>query len=118
MCDYSVDVRYANDGVAPDTERKRTLKCDSSSGRYLVITLAPSKFRQEEILVSELSDMRKPGDYLIQVKRKAPKELGGTEVTSTTITIKVVTGTAAATSQAVPALLSARLRRLRSWDRR
>jgi hypothetical protein len=89
ICDYSVEVRKADGTPAPDTERKRHLDCGTISGNHEIVTLKPDQSKQYEIAVSELSAMSEPGDYTVQVMRKAPKELGGVVVKSNLITVTV-----------------------------
>lgn len=90
-CDYKVDVRDAQDHLAPETEYKRELKCSFhvTFGRRMLRVLKPQKSFDDEIFVNELYDLRRPDKYTIQVSRTVPKELGSGTVKSNTITVTV-----------------------------
>jgi hypothetical protein len=91
LCDYTVEVRDRAGKVAPDTELKRVQNCESGrvKGRDIIGQLKPNESIKDEIPVSQLSDMSQPGEYSVQVLRRASKEFGEVVVKSNTIKITV-----------------------------
>jgi hypothetical protein len=53
-------------------------------------TLKPGESRNNEIDLSRIFDLSHPGDYALQVSRRAPKELGGGVIKSNKITITII----------------------------
>ena len=90
-CDYAVEVHDQSGRSVPDTNHKRQLTCSQPlhvSRRFLK-TLATRRYPLDPIVVSGLSDMTRPGRYLIKVTRKIPDELGTGTVESNVISIQV-----------------------------
>jgi hypothetical protein len=86
MCDYAVEVRNIAGELAQDTEQKRTANCVSRlTGRNFSKVLKPNQSAKDGIDISLVSDMSQPGEYSVQVMRKAPKEFGEPTVKSNTI---------------------------------
>jgi hypothetical protein len=81
---YEVTVYDAQNKMAMETERGRKVKGASAKMSYLggSFWLDPGESRKDELAVSDLYDMSRPGKYRIQVSRKGAK--------SNTITINVV----------------------------
>jgi hypothetical protein len=90
-CDYPVEVRNDNGNPAPETEYKQQLRCKEgpSDGRIIMVNLKPQEARHDEIVVTRLYDLTRPGKYFVQVLRKVPKELGQGTVKSNILTITV-----------------------------
>ena len=60
------------------------------TGRDFIYSLKPDESRKVgEIAVSRLGDMSQPGEYSVQVMRKAPKDFGDVLVKSNAIRITV-----------------------------
>ena len=81
---YQVTVYDAQNKMAMETERGRKVKGASGMTVYLggSFWLDPGESRKDELAVSDLYDMSRPGKYKVQVSRKGAK--------SNTITINVV----------------------------
>jgi hypothetical protein len=93
-CDYAVEVRNPAGNLAPEGEYKRSLLCPNETGRVMhgrrkLERLKPKEFLEDEMFVSSLYDMSQPGQYSVEVMRKAPKEFGDVEARSNRITITV-----------------------------
>jgi hypothetical protein len=94
-CDYELNVTDAQGNPAPTTERGRMLAvpniCLSMPTRAITLTVKPNGVLSEgSIWISDLYDLRHPGQYTIQVQRKISKELGyDVVVKSNTITVTV-----------------------------
>src|SRR5579884_1923693 len=105
-CDYSILVTYADGTNVPETDFKRSLRCngpliyntdsnDSNrssnrhgeakggiTGKRSLVRLKAHESKQQELDVGILYDMRQPGNYVVQVRREIPKGLGTGIVTS------------------------------------
>lgn len=90
-CDYFVEVRDGQGNLVPDTKRKQELRCGEGlvAGRNIMITLEPHESTEDEIAVSELSDITQPQKYSVQIQRQVPKQLGTGVIKSNRITITV-----------------------------
>jgi len=90
-CDYQAEVVDEAGQPAIETEYRRTLKCEGPSviSRNVLITLKPGETREDELVISDLYDMRRPGHYAVHVSRKIPKDLGQGTARSNGITIVV-----------------------------
>ena len=90
-CDYAVDVRDSAGLPAPPTEYKRTLKCDTKlvDGRNIIVSLKPGEFRQEQLIITRVRDLGRPGKYSVRVLRKFPNEIGDGIAESNTIVISI-----------------------------
>lgn len=92
-CDYTIDVRDSGGLSAPETEFKRSLKCspgaDIIHGRRKLVRLKPNATIDDELVVTEMIDLSRPGEYTVRVSRKAPPELGGSVVESNSITVTI-----------------------------
>ncbi len=90
VCDYLVEVRDEKGNLAPDTPQKKQITCGGPvEGRNIIVSLQPGESTEDEVVVSDLSDMTRPGFYSAQLARKAPKDLGGGLVKSNWLTIQV-----------------------------
>jgi hypothetical protein len=90
MCDYSVEVLDSAGELASDTEQRRSANCaNRMTGRNFFKVVKPNESAKDWIDVSRMSDMSVPGEYSVQVIRKAPKEFGDLVVKSNTIKIAV-----------------------------
>jgi hypothetical protein len=90
VCDYAVEVRDSAGELAPDTELRRAADCAKRvTGRNFSKLVKPNESAKDGIDVSRISDMSRPGEYSVQVMRKAPKEFGDVTVKSNTIKITV-----------------------------
>jgi hypothetical protein len=91
VCDYLVEVRDEKGNLAPDTPRKKQITCTGGSveGRNIIVSLQPGESTEDEVVVTDLSDMTRPGFYSVQLARKAPKDLGGSLVKSNWLSIQV-----------------------------
>jgi hypothetical protein len=76
VCDYVVEVRDGIAKLATVTQDKRALRCWKLQ-RTAFMWLTPKESTEEEIAASRLLNMSQPGDYYVQVMRKAPKEFRG-----------------------------------------
>lgn len=76
-CDYSVRVLTSGGAPAPETPFKKQMDCSGGeltiTGRNIVVTLKPGEFKSEEIEITELYDMKAPGEYSVQVERVFPE---------------------------------------------
>jgi hypothetical protein len=89
-CDYTVEVHDSNGQSAPETEKKRNLKCgDEVAGKRIVLKLKPGEHHEDLIFVNDLFDMTHPDKYTVRATREIPKELGQGKVKSNIITITV-----------------------------
>jgi hypothetical protein len=90
-CDYPVQVQSADGKPTPLTNYGGQLNCSTGAGlgRNILVTLNPGQSTQDEILVSNVRDMTKPGKYLVEVWRTIPKDLGPNPVKSNAITITI-----------------------------
>jgi hypothetical protein len=89
-CDYSPEVRSSSGQSAPETEKKRKLRCvNPVAGKAIFIKLKPGEHHEVLIFVSDLFDMTRPDKYTVEVTREIPKELGQGRVKSNTIAITV-----------------------------
>ena len=93
-CDYPVEVRNQAGNLAPETPYKRQLRCigpgPTEENRNLLVALNPHQAVNDEIDVSILFRLDKPGIYSIRAWRRIPKNLGEAPVSSNIITITVV----------------------------
>lgn len=90
-CDYLTEVRGDSGNPAPETAYKRQLQCSDKSGdsRNILVSLKPREAIGEEILVSRLYELRRPGNYTVQVSRRVPKGVGKGPIKSNVVTITV-----------------------------
>lgn len=92
--DYKVDVRDETGGLARKTKYLRAIQGENT-GETTVTVSSPGLFsvqpgkslEEEDVVVSNLYDLSKPGKYAIQVERT--DETSKTAVKSNTITITV-----------------------------
>jgi hypothetical protein len=76
--DYAIDVQDESGTPVPETEHRRPMKEGLRSGlrimgRNIMGTLKPHETAQEMIEVSYFYDLRRPGEYSVQVQREFPK---------------------------------------------
>ena len=90
-CDYVADVRDSAGLPAPQTDYKRTLRCDarSADGRRILITLKPGEFREEQVIITRVCDLARPGKYSIRLVRTFPSDIGDGTVTSDPVTVAI-----------------------------
>jgi hypothetical protein len=89
-CDYTVEVLGSNGRSAPETEKKRKLRCTRPvAAKVIFVNLKPGEHYEVLVFVSDLFYMTSPGDYTLRVSREIPKELGHGRVESNTIRIAV-----------------------------
>jgi hypothetical protein len=89
-CDYTVEVRDSNGQSAPETEKKRKLRCaEPVAGKVIIVKLKPGEHHEVLIFVSDLFDMTRPDKYTVQVAREIPKEMGQGQVKSNKIAVTV-----------------------------
>lgn len=62
----------------------------SATGSAEFATLKPGDSQNNDIDLSRLYKLSRPGDYTLQVSRRVPKELGGGAIKSNKITITIV----------------------------
>ena len=88
-CDYPVDVRDDRGNRAPETAYKRQLRCNGrlTDARNILITLKPKQSTEDELVLTRLYDLNRPGNYLVQVWRQIPKEVGKGPIRSNTVTL-------------------------------
>lgn len=89
-CDYQVEV-IVNGNPAKETEYKRALSCEGPTilNRNVLITLKPQESTEDNLTITDLYDMASPGNYVVRVMRKVPKDLGQGTATSNALTITV-----------------------------
>lgn len=90
-CDYAVDVHDSAGLPAPQTEYKRTLNCGTklADGRNIIVTLKPGESRQEQLIITRVCDLGRPGKYSVRVLRTFPNEIGDGTAASNTTEIRV-----------------------------
>jgi len=90
-CDYLIEVRDEKGNPAEQTTYRRQLSCKNRLGdaRNILVKLKPQESRKDEIVLTRLYELNRPGRYFVQAQRKLPKELGGGTVQSNTLTINV-----------------------------
>jgi hypothetical protein len=94
-CNYGLDVREGKGNLVPMTRAGRGADdCLKGLGRGLMgmnvaVTVKPNESTDEELNITALREMRRPGRYLVKVTRDIPKELGKGTVVSNTIAITV-----------------------------
>ena len=75
-CDYSLRVLTAGGAPAPETPFKKQTSCDGGNlgitGRNIRVSLKPGESSSEDILITDLYDMSRPGEYTVQVDRAFP----------------------------------------------
>lgn len=91
-CDYTTEVRDDKGNPAPETGYKKQLRCNNGLGdsRNILVTLKLQESISEEILVTRLYELTRPGNYVVQVLRRIPKEIGKGPNRSNTVTITLV----------------------------
>ncbi len=89
--DYVIDARDVHGRPAPDTDfgRKLKLKEHGYFDSTFIFTLQPGESHKTAMVVTKLYDLSRPGNYLIQVSRAIPKELGGGSIKSNPVTITI-----------------------------
>lgn len=90
-CDYVADVRDSAGLPAPQTDYKRTLRCDarSADGRRILITLRPGEFREEQVIITRVCDLARPGKYSIRLLRTFPNDIGDGTATSNQVQVVI-----------------------------
>jgi hypothetical protein len=76
--DYVMDVQDESGTPVPETEHPRQMKESLKSGvpimgRNIIGTLKPRETAQDTIEVSYFYDLRRPGEYSVQVQREFPE---------------------------------------------
>lgn len=76
-CNYSFKVFTSAGTLAPETEQKKQVNCESKggleiTGRDILMTLKPGESSGENITLTEWYDMSQPGEYSVQVDRTFP----------------------------------------------
>jgi hypothetical protein len=86
--DYHITVSRADGKFVPETEFMRRAKNRVGNiSRARTATLYPHQTTHDTIAVGELYDMSEPGEYLIQLERELPEQLGHGTVRSNTIKV-------------------------------
>jgi hypothetical protein len=89
-CDFRVEVRNSRGQPVRETEQKHRFKCaDPVAGKVIQIILKPGEQREYLLFLNDLYDMTSPDEYLAEVYRQIPKEMGDGRVKSNTITLRV-----------------------------
>jgi hypothetical protein len=92
-CDYELEVRESRGQRPPETSYKRELKCNNkfvvTTGKNSIRTLKPHESYSDLMIVNQLYDLSRPGEYTIQVSRLVPPGLGGGTVKSNVITVTI-----------------------------
>ena len=94
-CNYGLDVRDSKGNPMPMTKAGREADdCLKGlgvriTGRNIMATLKPNESTDEELNITALREMRRPGRYLVKVTRDIPKELGTGTVVSNAIAVTV-----------------------------
>jgi len=91
-CDFTVRVTDAKGNQPPKTSYNQGLKCGTrlALSRDILVTLAPGESRDQEIMISRLYALNRPGNYFVQVLRRLPSELAETPIKSETITVTMI----------------------------
>lgn len=91
-CDYMTEMRDDSGNPAPETHYKKQLSCNESvvgDSRNILVTLKPQESVMEEIQVTRLYELNHPGNYVLQVRRRIPKDVGNGPIKSNSVTITV-----------------------------
>ena len=88
--DYALDVRDSENRTPPETDFARKSKGRAYFSSDQTFYLQPGEcLPTAPLVVSKFYDLSRPGNYLVQVSRAVPKELGGGIVKSNVIPITI-----------------------------
>lgn len=90
-CDLTVTITDAKGESPPETSYKRGLKCGGrlTASRNILVTLKPGESRKEEIVITRLYQLERPGSYFVQAQRQPPTDPSASYVKSNTVTVTV-----------------------------
>jgi hypothetical protein len=89
-CNYGLEVKDSKSELAPETELGRN-GCSGMRimGKNFMLTLKPNESTDEQLNITSLRDMRRPGRYRVKVSRDIPKEIGEGAIVSNIIEVTV-----------------------------
>jgi len=92
-CDYALEVRDRQGRSVPETDYKRSLNCGNrvavTVGRRIITSLKPGQSYSDTMLVNQIYDFRRPGEYSIQATRNIPDKFGPVVIKSNSVRIVI-----------------------------